>query len=126
MRLIGDVSETKLAEKFVNYLASKGIEAQVRDQESGFGIWVLDEDNLAQGGEHFQKFIQNPDAPEFNVTKLPMPKKVKSPPPTRTWGAEVSVNRSSVGSLPVTWTVIGICVALALLATGVSLIWRAL
>lgn len=116
MRLIGDVTEAKLAEKFVNYLASIGIEAQVRDQEPGYGVWVMDEDNLAQGWEHFQKFTHNPDAPEFNVAKLPTPKKEKPPLPSRPWGAEAGVKRSSVGNLPVTWTVIGICVAMALLA----------
>jgi GlpG protein len=115
MRLIGEVNEAGQAEKFVNYLASREIEAQVRDHDPGFGIWVLDEDQLGIGEEHFKKFIQNPNANEFNVPKSPQPQKDKASSTRRSWPSETR-ETLLVANLPVTWTIIGICVFMALLA----------
>lgn len=115
MRLIGEVIEAGQADKFINYLASKDIEAQVRDHEPGYGIWVLDEDQLGIGEELFKKFTQDPNADEFNVAKAPQPKKENASSIRRSWSPEIRETTLTT-NLPVTWTVIGLCVFMALLA----------
>lgn len=120
MRLVGEVAEAKLAEKFVVFLASKGIDAQVRDQEPGFGIWVLDEDQLALGEAHFQDFLKNPHSEQFNLAKAPPPKKEKTTDLGRSWPSPSSAGQTSF-NFPVTWTVIGICVVMSLLALSPGL-----
>jgi GlpG protein len=120
MRLVGEVADAKLAEKFVTFLASKGIDAQVRDQEPGFGIWVLDEDELSPGTTHFQDFLKNPNSEQFNITKAPVPKKEKIDVSGRSWPSQTSQGQTPL-NFPVTWTVIGICVMMSLLALSPGL-----
>lgn len=116
MRLVGELGDTKQADKFVGYLASQGIEAEVRDADAGrMGIWVLDEDRLVQSEDHFQRFNLNPNAVEFaSIKTLPKPAvKVATPP---RGSEQKSWSSPHVRALPVTYTVIGICFVLALLA----------
>ena len=123
MRLVGETNDVRHAEKFVGFLASQGIEAQVRDVNvTTFGVWVLDEDRLPECSLYFQRFLSNPNASEFNVV---------APPPKVASTQRVTMPRKSFGTLgqvdfsrlPVTFSVIGLCIVLALLAFLPGLQW---
>jgi GlpG protein len=66
MRLIGHVADQRSAQIFGDYLYVQGIENQIEhDQSGGWGIWVSDEDRVAQATDLFSVFRQNPADPKY-------------------------------------------------------------
>lgn len=113
MRLIGEFDNPSQAFQFVAYLGSLKIEAVVRDEDRPpVTVWVLDEDNVAEGERLFQRFRADPASSEFKVPLLAP--KVPAPKNSSLWPRR----REQVTSFefPVTWGLIGICVLLALLS----------
>lgn len=97
MRLIGQVSNSDLAQKFSSYLHEKKIEHSIdpsMDPQTGFtsySIWIQDEDQLEMAEKYFQEFQKNPTASKYNVLieepeseKVVIPKKVFRRPYTVT------------------------------------------
>src|SRR5436853_6595538 len=72
MRHIGTIAEQKQAERFVHFLASQQIEATLRPlQETGYDVWVLDEERVATARQQLETFLAMPDAPRFDGAKGP-------------------------------------------------------
>ena len=70
MRHIGTIAEHKQAERFVHVLASQQIEATLRPlQETGYAVWVLDEERVATARQQLDTFLVMPDDPRFDVPK---------------------------------------------------------
>ena len=75
MRHIGTIAEKKQAERFVHFLASQQIEATLRPlQETGYDVWVFDEERVAAARQQLETFLAMPDDPRFDVAKGPQPR----------------------------------------------------
>src|SRR5215470_9109674 len=74
MRHIGTIAEKKQAERFVLFLASQQTEAELRPlQETGYAIWVYDEERVATARQQLETFLTMPDDPQFDVAKVYKP-----------------------------------------------------
>ncbi len=61
MREIGTISNYELADRFVNFIRSKGIEAEVRKGETDeFEVWILFEQQLSQSKTLWKEFNNKP------------------------------------------------------------------
>src|SRR5437870_2847405 len=68
MRHIGNITEQTQAERFVHFLASQHIEATLRTaQDTGYAVWVLEEDRVATARQQLEAFLARPDDPRFDV-----------------------------------------------------------
>src|SRR4051812_40337693 len=66
MRQAGELSTQRDADRFVQFLSSHGIEANVRAEAGGtFSIWVIEEKDIGRAREYLAAFAANPSAPEF-------------------------------------------------------------
>lgn len=84
MRLVGTLEDEKQVYAFYSTLSRMGIDSSyegIRDAQTGapkgYNIWVYDEDQIEEAFALFEKFKENPKAPEFQKAKEPPP-----PPPT--------------------------------------------
>lgn len=70
MRLIGHVADERSAHIFGDYLYVQGIENQIEhDQSAGWGVWIADEDKVAQSTTLLEVFRQNPADPKYAAEK---------------------------------------------------------
>jgi GlpG protein len=70
MRHIGNIAEKKQAERFVHFLAAQHIEAELRAvQDTGYAVWVLEEDRVAAARQHLEAFLARPEDQWFAVAK---------------------------------------------------------
>ena len=65
MREIGTLHDPAIADRFVNFIRSKNIEAEVREEGDQFEIWVWAEDDLAESKRLFAEFKKNPYDPIY-------------------------------------------------------------
>jgi GlpG protein len=124
MRHIGTIPEKKQAERFVHFLASQHIEAEVRSsRETGYDVWVYDEDRVATARQQLTAFLAMPDDTQFDVAKEPQPRWARrvlrrSTPADRARYIDVrtEIFHRRLSPVPVTWFFIGVSVAVTLLA----------
>ena len=65
MRLIGSISPREHAERFVAYLKTEGIDAQIEQENFEFELWIKDEDRVNDASEMLQAFRESPEAPKY-------------------------------------------------------------
>jgi GlpG protein len=65
MRLIGHLPEEPPARVFGDWLYVQGIENQVEQDESGWGIWIVDEDRIPDAMLKLETFRMDPGNPAF-------------------------------------------------------------
>jgi GlpG protein len=65
LRQIGTLPEEPAARHLADHLLSRGIDARLRSEDGGWGVWVLDENRLTEANEEFAAFRDNPDDPRF-------------------------------------------------------------
>src|SRR5262245_35899466 len=125
MRQIGTIAEKKQAERFVHFLTSQQIEATLRPlQETGYAVWVFDEERVATARQQLEAFLATPNDPRFEVTNGPQPRVARRflqhrPPADRARYIDVRTEifrRRGLSSIPVICLFIGISVAVTLLA----------
>src|SRR5262245_25829393 len=125
MRHIGTITEKQQAERFVHFLAAQQIEATLRPlQETGYAVWVLDEERVATARQQLETFLATPDDPRFDVARGHRPRVARRflqhrPPAERARYIDVRTElfrRWGLSSVPVTCLLIGISVAVTLLA----------
>jgi len=125
MRHIGTIPEKKQAQRFVDFLASQDIEAASRPlQETGYAVWVVDEDRVATARQQLAAFLAMPDDTRFDVATGHQPRVARrflrrSTPLDRARSIDVRteiLHHRRLSSAPVTWCFIGISVAVTLLA----------
>ena len=125
MRHIGTIAEQKQAERFVHFLASQQIEATLRPlQETGYAVWVLDEERVATARQHLETFLAMPDDARFEVARGHQPRMARRflqprPPADRARSIDVRTEifrRRGLSRVPVTYFFIGVSVAVTLLA----------
>jgi len=65
MRQVGSLSAEREARQFAAWLIAQRIEAHTEQENSGWVIWVRDEDQLPAAREAFAAFQQNPADPKY-------------------------------------------------------------
>jgi GlpG protein len=124
MRHIGTIPEQKQAERFVHFLASQHIEAEVRPlQETGYDVWVYDEDRVGTARQQLTAFLAMPDDTRFDVAKEHQPHEARrflrrGTPADRARYIDVrtEIFHRRLSPVPITWCFIGVSVAVTLLA----------
>jgi len=125
MRHIGTIAEQKQAERFVHFLASQQIEATLRPlQETGYAVWVLDEERVATARQHLETFLAMPDDARFEVARGQQSRMARRflqrhTPEDRAQYIDVRTEifqRRRLSPVPVTCLFIGVSVAVTLLA----------
>ena len=125
MRHIGTIAEQKQAERFVHFLASQQIEATLRPlQETGYAVWVFDEERVATARQQLETFLTMPDDPQFDVPEGHQPRVARRflqhrAPAERSRYIDVRTEifqRRRLSPVPVTCLFIGVSVAVTLLA----------
>lgn len=66
MRQVGSSGEESSAARFVDYLLTRGIDARAMRAQSGWDIWVVEEDQVAQARELWSQFASNPGDPVYS------------------------------------------------------------
>ena len=125
MRHIGTIAEQKQAERFVLFLASQQTEATLRPlQETGYAVWVFDEERVATARQQLETFLTMPDDPQFDVPEGHQPRVARRflqhrAPAERSRYIDVRTEifqRRRLSPVPVTCLFIGVSVAVTLLA----------
>lgn len=65
MRHIATLTSEELATRFQDYLIAQGIKCSIEPEQSGFAVWVFDEDQVAPAREELEAFLLQPDAPKY-------------------------------------------------------------
>lgn len=66
MRLIGHLPAEPAARTFGDYLFVRGIENNIEpDAPAGWGVWIHDEDRMAEAAALLKEFRAAPDSPEY-------------------------------------------------------------
>ena len=65
MRMIGRIEDKSLARTFGDYLTAQGIENEIDAEDSAWSVWVHSEDQVETAKAHFERYLKDPQAPEF-------------------------------------------------------------
>lgn len=65
MRQLGTVADEKAAQRFADYLLTKGIAVSLEPESDGCRIWVRNEDHLEPARREFAEFLAAPEAPIY-------------------------------------------------------------
>ena len=65
MREIGAIDSKETGKRFLLILMGYQISAELREEKNEWGVWVHNEEDIAQSKEIFKKFIKNPDSKNF-------------------------------------------------------------
>lgn len=65
MRQLGTVTDERLAQRFADYLLTKGIPVSLEPDHDGFRVWVRNEDHLEAARREFDEFNASPDLPVY-------------------------------------------------------------
>ena len=65
MRQLGTVTDERAAQRFADYLLTKGIGVSVEPDHDGCRLWVRNEDHLEAARREFAEFTASPDAPVY-------------------------------------------------------------
>ena len=108
--------ERKQAERFVHFLAAQHIEAEWRlAEDTGYAVWVLEEDRVAPARQHLAAFLARPDDQRFDVARVHQRQR---PPaePRRVSSTHTDIWRD----LRATGSVTNLCIAVAVVVTLLS------
>lgn len=108
MRLIADFTDEKKASHFHNFLLQKGIEntcEPFKKEEAvdkvGFHLWIVDEDSYEKAKTWYERYLQNPEDPEFALSAASSQKKeglAPLPPPLAATLGKVKLDLRSKNS----------------------------
>jgi GlpG protein len=65
MRQLGTVPDQRIAQRFADYLLTKGISLSVDPAPGGWALWVRNEDHMEEARRQFAEFSAAPDAPVY-------------------------------------------------------------
>jgi GlpG protein len=67
LRQIGTLSEENAARTLADHLLTLGVTTQLRKENAGWGVWVLDEDRIPRALTELEAFRANPADPRFKA-----------------------------------------------------------
>jgi len=114
MRHIGNIAEKKQAERFVHFLAAQHIEAVLRPaQDTGYAVWVLEEDRVAAARQHLAAFLARPDDQRFDAARVHQRRRT----PAARWRF-INIRTDLLhGRRLSTGSVTGLCIAVSVVVT---------
>lgn len=65
MRQVGTIPEERSARRLGDHLLTLGIRVQIEPGETGWAVWAIDEDRVADAKTEVQKFLENPTDPRY-------------------------------------------------------------
>lgn len=65
MRLIGSIARRDHAERFVAFLKTEGIDAQIEQEASEYELWIKDEDRVKDASGMLETFRASPDEAKY-------------------------------------------------------------
>jgi len=123
MRKIGTVANRELADRFVDYLLTEGIDARIDADDDQWVIWAVEEDTLVVARESLENFIEHPNDARFQghasrAKTVRKEKQSKIERARRNYREGRNIWRPGVSSTarraPITVALIAVCVAVAL------------
>lgn len=124
MREIGSVETEELARRLVSYLATQSIGSSRNEEDGGWTIWVLNDEDLPRARQILSEFRQSPDAPEYLAAVVQAKELSRAAEQEQRLirRRKIDVTQRWRGSWwhshPATQILIGICVAVVLLCTN--------
>ncbi|PHQ82213.1 MAG: hypothetical protein COB66_00725 [Coxiella sp. (in: Bacteria)] len=67
MRLVGTFENKRLAQRFSNYLKGQAMDNQIRQDDHGIAVWVLDDHYVDQAKQLLSQFNENPNDASYEV-----------------------------------------------------------
>jgi len=120
MRQIGSLENEEQVRRLAGHLFTLGIKTHVDSSEGGWVIWAYDEDKVAQAREEFSRFLQNPEAEEYERARRQADGMLRAEferrRSARRHGAVDMRKRweaRGAGGARLTWLVIAACIAVA-------------
>lgn len=117
MRHIGYVLNQQQADRFGDYLLTRGIHSQIEEEQGQWAVWIRDEDKVPQSRQSLDEFQANPGAAEYEAA---IAEAAKRRAEDRRHRAKASKNthdvrrdlwnRSATKRMPVTIGIILLCV----------------
>jgi GlpG protein len=120
MRQAGTIESETHARRFTDYLLTLGVIAQVEREPDGWAVWVRDENHLNDAKRQLQQFLSDPDDPRYrdvaNQASQIRREATRKADQARRNVVDVRGrwNRLTSRRAPLTFTIIGICVAVFL------------
>jgi GlpG protein len=71
MRQLGTVPDQRIAQRFADFLLTKGIPLSVDPAPGGWALWVRNEDHLDEARREFADFTADPEAPIYRDAARP-------------------------------------------------------
>jgi GlpG protein len=69
MRQIGTIPNEEWMQRLADYLFTLGIRIQAEPAESGFAVWAIDEDRVAQARDELARFVLNPEDERYKAAE---------------------------------------------------------
>jgi GlpG protein len=67
LRQIGTLSGEDAARHLADHLLTLGVKSQLREEQAGWGLWVLDEDRIPQAVQELEAYRKDPRDPRFQA-----------------------------------------------------------
>ncbi len=80
MRMVAQHVERKTIGKFLDYLKTRGIGAEIRPFDSAWSLWVYHEDACREARNEYETFLSDPDAARYDVAPEVMELTAARPP----------------------------------------------
>jgi GlpG protein len=121
MRPIGHISDAGQAHQFSDYLAANGMATDLdREADGRFLVWVVEEEHIAEAKTALAEFVASPGAPKFLGHAGSAERKERVEEESQAAYAKRIRTRKSLmprmtsrGVGPLTFALVGICVAVA-------------
>lgn len=118
MRCIGTLGDDKQLETFVAYLITQNILSHVEREGTEPRIWIKNEDQVAAAKAHLDRFIANPNDPEFanavdkanEIVRAETKKRAESRKLVKSYSEQL--RRTPFQRAPLTISLIGLCAGL--------------
>jgi GlpG protein len=125
MRQLGTVPDQAMAQRFADYLLTKGIALSVDPAPGGWAIWVRNEDDLDEARRQFAEFSAAPDAPIYREAARPA-EQLRAEEQRRAAAAKKNLvnvggrwRRGGVARAPVTYFLVAVSIVVGIL-TGLG------
>ncbi|MCA9039823.1 MAG: rhomboid family intramembrane serine protease [Planctomycetaceae bacterium] len=124
MRLIGKLDSLEQARTFAEYLLSKNIPSSVDQDESGWDVWIVEEDHIETARAELEAFKQDPQAEKYKTgavagrKQLKVVQKQQRKQAARNIDVRQQWQPVHISQCPATLLLIGVSVLVALLSSN--------
>lgn len=117
MRMIGQIAEAQLAERFQNVLIAQGKRCRLDPGAGGIEVWIFDDDDVPAAKAELTQFLENPDAEAYRGARTRADAVLREEAARLKQARKQHVSMSQRWSqsgrsseIPVTWGILLLCV----------------